>query len=567
MVHSTRIQLEAAVDRIFESYQQGHLTKTQESQTIDFKEEAGRRNGKEILPGNAENPEAATKLADEVACLANSPGGGALILGVEDRTGKLIGTELDVDWLRQRINNAVQVAPDIVVRTISGIRLLVIYVAQAREPVADTKDRLRWRIGDSCSPIDRAEWWQYIDSTRTIDTMAEKSAAGPQDVGAGTEYLLRGLLGNEEAESLKQILRKIGALRSDGYLSEAGRLLLCTAGRSYLNFTAFDVTGGSILNRVEAPPGYSLLEQINFIEETIKNFNTQTELTVGLMRQGYRRIPQSAVREALLNGVVHRDWNRSEPTEIRWVDLDSSLLVRSPGGFFGSVNASNVLSNREARYPALSDLFRAIGLVEKQGVGVDRMYQSMMMLGLRRPEIYDIKGAYVECLLIGGQPTMSVLKLFGDILPEARRHDLKVTMVLDLLMRHAFVSVASVAEALQCSEAEGELALRAALQSTFEGDPLIQAYKDTWILSKKVGRFLAGSIGSDFSPLVPYLSKDRGKMKQAALDWRDKFGSTTSGDLAKICRVAVGTAKSVLEELREEGRLVLIGQGRSTRYE
>lgn len=567
MSHSARIQLEEAVKSIFASYQQGYLTKTQETQTIDFKEEAGRRSGREILPGGTENPEAATKLADEVACLANSPGGGALILGVEDGTGKLIGTELDVDWLRQRINKAVQVAPDIVAHTISGIRLLVIYVAQAREPVADTKDRLRWRVGDSCRPIDRAEWWQYIDSTRARDIMAEQSGAGPHNVTAGAERLLRGHLGSEDAESLEQILRKIGALRSDGYLSEAGRLLLCAAERSYLNFTAFDVTGGSILNRVEAPSGYSLLEQINFIEETIKNFNVQTEITVGLIRQGYRRIPQSAVREALLNGVVHRDWNRSEPTEIRWVDLDFSLLVRSPGGFFGSVNASNVLSNREARYPALSDLFRAIGLVEKQGVGVDRMYQSMMMMGLPRPAIYDLEGAYVECLLVGGQPTMSLLELFGSILPEPRRYDLKVTMVLDLLMRHAFVSIESVAQALQCSEAEGELALRATLQSTFEGQPLVQAHKEAWILSKQVGRFLAGSVGGDLLPLVPYLLKDREKMKLAALEWREKQGSITSGDVAEICRVAVGTAKSVLEELREEGKLTLVGQGRATRYE
>lgn len=567
MRHTARIQLEQAVEDIFASYQQGYLVKTQETQTIDFKEEAGRRNGQEILPGSTENPEAATKLADEVACLANSPGGGALILGVEDGTGKLIGTELDVDWLRQRINKAVQVAPDIVAHTISGIRLLVIYVAQAREPVADTGGRLRWRVGDSCSPIDRAEWWQHLDSTRTMDTMAEKSESVSDDVTTGTERLLRQLLSSEDSESLEQILRKIGALRSDGYLSEGGRLLLCTPEASYLNFTAFDVTGGSILNRVEAPLGYSLLEQINFIEETIKNFNTQTEMTVGLMRQGYRRIPQSAVREALLNGVVHRDWNRSEPTEIRWVDLDSSLLVRSPGGFFGSVNASNVLSNREARYPALSDLFRAIGLVEKQGVGVDRMYQSMMMLGLQRPEIYDVEGAYVECLLIGGRPAAPVVELFGSILPEPRRYDLKVTMVLDLLMRHAFVSVEAVAEALQCSEAEGELAMRATQQSTFEGEPLIQAYRDTWILSKKAGRLLARRESGDFSSLVPYLLKDREKMKRAALCWREKFGAITSGDLAEICRVAVGTAKSVLEELRDEGNLTLVGKGRATRYE
>ena len=42
---------------------------------------------------------AVVKLADEVACLANSPGGGALILGVEDGTGVVLGTELSTEFL------------------------------------------------------------------------------------------------------------------------------------------------------------------------------------------------------------------------------------------------------------------------------------------------------------------------------------------------------------------------------------------------------------------------------------------------------------------------------------
>lgn len=56
-------------------------------------------------------------------------------------------------------------------------------------------------------------------------------------------------------------------------------------------------------------------------------------------------------------------------------------------------------------------------------------------------------------------------------------------------------------------------------------------------------------------------------MKRVALGWREQLGAVTSGDLDAICRVAVGTAKSVLEELREEGTMVLVGQGRTTRYE
>lgn len=147
-----REELQEQVQEILDSFKAGRLTKTEETQAIDFKEEAGRRRQGELLPGERYNPEAATKLADEVACMANTPGGGALILGVADRSGEVIGTELDRDWLRQRINSAVQVAPDIVEKRVGQIRLLVIYVAPSWEPVADTGGRLRWRVGDSCVP-------------------------------------------------------------------------------------------------------------------------------------------------------------------------------------------------------------------------------------------------------------------------------------------------------------------------------------------------------------------------------------------------------------------------------
>ena len=55
------------VERILATAQDGSLSVTTESQAIDFKEEAGRRQGRELLPGEPENTLAATKLADEVA--------------------------------------------------------------------------------------------------------------------------------------------------------------------------------------------------------------------------------------------------------------------------------------------------------------------------------------------------------------------------------------------------------------------------------------------------------------------------------------------------------------------
>lgn len=93
-----------------------------------------------------------------VACLANTEGGGALIVGVAD-DGSVVGAASERDWLRQRIHELVDVAPAIEERTVRGERILVLLVAEAREPVEDTSGRLRWRVGARCAPVDRSEWW------------------------------------------------------------------------------------------------------------------------------------------------------------------------------------------------------------------------------------------------------------------------------------------------------------------------------------------------------------------------------------------------------------------------
>ena len=67
-----------------------------ESAVVDIKEEAGRRAGDgSILPGSPHNDEAAEKLAEAAACMANSAGGGALVVGVDNKTGRIIGAKTD----------------------------------------------------------------------------------------------------------------------------------------------------------------------------------------------------------------------------------------------------------------------------------------------------------------------------------------------------------------------------------------------------------------------------------------------------------------------------------------
>lgn len=562
-----RTDLEATVAAILATAADGRIAGISETQSVDFKEEAGRRNGNQIEPGLPTNQTAAVALADEVACMANSPGGGALVVGVEDGTGRMIGTELNVDWLRDSIDSKVGVAPDVREVHVQGQRLVTIYVAEAREPVQDTSGRLRWRVGDSCKPVDRSEWWEHRDRSSQVDPMATPSRRGLEAVRPGAMEIVR-RFGDFDSLADEEILRRLGALRSDGRLTQAGALVFTGQDASLLVFTGFDVPGGAVTNRIDARPRTSLLEQLMEVEALIGVANTLITVARGVQHVSVRRIPELSVREALLNGVIHRDWNRSEPTEVHWLELDSTLVVLSPGGFPEGVTAANILTNREARYPALADLFRALGLVDKQGIGVDRMYREMITVGHRPPEIIEVPGTRVRCTLVGGVPVYPVMECVRAIAPEERQSDYRIAILLYQLMHKSFLTMGQIEEALQSSPEAARVAVEAARQSIVRAQPLIVRYKTAWLLGSGARQVLARAFDPDSAfPIAGYLTTSYEAQSEAALAWVDAFGAVTTGDLQTLTGTARGTVKKTLDAMAEAGTLEKLGLGRATRYE
>lgn len=282
------------------------------------------------------------------------------------------------DWLRHSIYTRVDLAPDIEEREYGGARLLVLYVAAAYEPVEDTSGRLRWRVGANCVPVDRAELWLHRQ-TQACDSMAGATGRTVIDVSTGAVAAARRYLRNagdehHAAETVADLLRRLGVLHPDGHLTQAGALLFCPADRTFVALTVIDVEGGDVLLPPPDLTGLSVLEQLATVEDRLDSVNTEVTIRGGFAESTVRRLPPGAVREAVLNGLVHRDWMLSAPVTITWVDADSAIQVISPGG----ITSDTVLTQRYARHPALADLFRALNLVEKQGLGVDRMYREMV---------------------------------------------------------------------------------------------------------------------------------------------------------------------------------------------
>lgn len=204
----------------------------------------------------------------------------------------------------------------------------------------------------------------------------------------------------------------------------------------------------------------------------------------GFAESTVRRLPPRAVREAVLNGLVHRDWLLSVPVTITWVEADSAIQVISPGGFTGGITAATVLAQRYARHPALADLFRALNLVEKQGMGVDRMYREMVALGHRPPVIVEEDGSRVRTRLVGGRPVVPVMALTGRIEPAVRRRDVRVALIVDDLLRHPFATPERLAGLVQRTPQEAAEALdTAAAECRVGASPLLTRFKDVWMLS------------------------------------------------------------------------------------
>ena len=88
-------------------------------------------------------------------------------------------------------------------------------------------------------------------------------------------------------------------------------------------------------------------------------------------RERQYRYPPEAVREAVLNALIHRDWTR--PTDVEVVNYSNRLEVTSPGMLQNSMTLQKMLAGqRSPRNPIMTEVMRDYGYVDMRGMGVRR---------------------------------------------------------------------------------------------------------------------------------------------------------------------------------------------------
>ena len=136
----------------------------------------------------------------------------------------------------------------------------------------------------------------------------------------------------------------------------------------------------------------------------------------GFERHEVLELPEVALREVLLNLLVHRNYHIKSPSKISI--YDNRIEFFSPGDFPGPLDANNLLEGMSfLRNPAICRAFREAHLIEKLGTGLIALFNSYMQMELPRPQV--IEGtSFVKCTLPRNTPE-TMRQQPKKILPDA----------------------------------------------------------------------------------------------------------------------------------------------------
>ena len=547
-----------------------------ETEVIDFKEEAdtvGAGGARAPIPARHER--AARALAAEVACLAMSEPGGVLVVGVNDKAAgpaAFVGSCLDLEWLRGPIHALTQphFAVDVIEeRHESGARLYLINVPPALSEVR-SGGKLRARFGTDCVELDGHRAREFLERWRRYDWSAEPSgehlsSASREALDSGHGHY-RAAQGRSAASDV-ELARRLGVALDDSddpALNRAGALLLCSHEPDVerLDVRVVDVEGAASTRRalLKAPMLRGFDAAWNLVDQAFP----ATPVVIGAQRRPERSIPERALREALVNAIMHRDYRlpRASIVAIAIGGPPNTFKVVSPGDFPEGVDRDRLLATRSRpRNPALADAMRVLGLAEREGVGIGAMYRTMLRDGHAPPDIFP-EGGDVVCRLPGGRVDSDVRRFFDDLVATDTRfeEDVRSHIAITALLQRTPLRTERLARLAQCSDDEafevlGRLADAAAVERLLDGSRSFR---------------LSQASRSALQTRIIYKRRttldEQWDLVRAYLDVNDEIGRK---DAAQLLGVGEGRASNILSEFyNDRGLIEPIGsaRGRGVRY-
>lgn len=366
------------------------------------------------------------RLYDSLSSFSNQDEGGTIIFGIdEEQNYKEVGV-YDAQDIQKKINEQCLQMEPVVRPLLTVVEKDEKFFVSAEIPGADLVDRPCYykgqgrlkgsytRIGDSDEPMTEYEIYsyeafrkKYQDDVREVPRATFTSL----DRQMLEEYLTDLKRGKSKLSSLEdETIYELMSIKRNQEPTLSAVLLFSPYPQAYfpqLCITAIVVPGTELgelgesgerfldNQRIEGNISEMLNTAIQFVR---KNMRTKTIINPETgVREDRTDYPITAIREAIINALVHRDYSiHTEGMPIQIIMYENRMEIRNPGGIYGRIRIDQLGKVQpDTRNPVLASALEIMDLTENRYSGIPTIKREVEKYNLKEPEFSDERGNFV----------------------------------------------------------------------------------------------------------------------------------------------------------------------------
>jgi len=356
------------------------------------------------------------KLYDTLSAFSNQDDGGIIIFGINETEEFGIVGVYDVQDLQKKINEQCkQMVP--IIRPVFTVTLFEDkLIVSAEIPGIDISERPCYyggigrikgsyiRVGDSDEPMSEYEIYSYESFRKKYEDDNRVTVAANMkalDMTSFLKYIEKIKENNPKLSRLEdtEIYRFLNMI-ADGKPTLACTLLFSLYPQMfYPNYTINAMVVMGYEKGEVAPDGARFIDNRRFegtlediLNDTIrfltKNMRVETIIdAVSGRRTDRNEYPIIALREAVLNALIHRDYSiHTQAMPIETIMYKDRLEIKNPGGLYGRLTLDNLGKVQpDTRNPVLARAMETLGLTENRYSGIPTIIRAMKEAKMKAP--------------------------------------------------------------------------------------------------------------------------------------------------------------------------------------
>lgn len=393
-----------------------------------------------------------------ISAFSNSEGG-FLYLGVNDE-GEVIGldnAEKLLETLPNLINQKTGILPVVKIRDEGGKRYIILTVHPSIVPIS-YHGHYYIRSGSVTTELQGPQLSEFLLKKHGVTwEEIEVDDFTEEELDLETierfKILARDRLPYVKEEKSKMILQKLNLIKGDKY-KRAAVLLFAKNPQKY--FLQARIRIGKFLNEAEILTSDivegNLFRQVDLSLDILRTKYLLSPISYeGIYRREKLEYPYEALREAVLNAVIHRDYMITSNIQIRV--YPDKLEIMNDGKLPGEITVEDLknVHNSIPRNFLIADTFYKSGQIENWGRGTIRIIKECVDNGLPQPLFYVNKHLFTVRLLLNrtdkvtDKVTGKVTDKVTDSLSEKQKK------IMSLLRENNRMTLSDLSEALGIS--------------------------------------------------------------------------------------------------------------------